>query len=145
MLRDHKRYVEKRNEENVIPLRNAVCGIDMPRWELHTANDNEMFLSGEAVDKLAKVEDKLENGILVELPKKCYQVIYLLGWEILEYDIIRINYSHTEGIISVDATRPNTAEYFTKDTKYKGRVLGVDVFFSRAKAKARLEQIKKER
>lgn len=62
----YKRYVEKRNGENVIPLRNAICGIDMPKWELRTANDNEMFLSGEAVDRLAELEDKLEDGRLWE-------------------------------------------------------------------------------
>lgn len=65
-MREYKRYVEKRNRENVIPLRNAICGIDMPKWELRTANDNEMFLSGEAVDRLAELEEKLEDGRLWE-------------------------------------------------------------------------------
>lgn len=60
-MSDYKRYVEKRNGENVIPLRNAVCGIDMPKWELRTANDNEMFLSGEAVDRLAELESENER------------------------------------------------------------------------------------
>ena len=75
----YKRYVEKRNGKNVLPLRNAVCGIDMPKWELRTANYNEMFLSGEAVDRLAELEDKIENGTLVLPPKyKLKQKVYLI-------------------------------------------------------------------
>ena len=95
--------------------------------------------------RLAEFEDKLEDGTLVELPKKCYQIVYVLGWEILEYDIVKIKYSHTEGIMSVEATRPHTIEHFTKDTRYQGRVIGVDVFFSKAEAKAEVEQINKKR
>lgn len=95
--------------------------------------------------RLAEFEDKLEDGTLVELPKKCYQIVYVLGWEILEYDIVQVKYSHTEGITSVEATRPHTIECFTKDTRYQGRVIGVDVFFAEDEAKAKLEQIKKER
>lgn len=93
--------------------------------------------------RLSEFEDKLENGTLVELPKKCYQVVYVLGWEILEYDIIEIKYSHTEGIISVKATRPHTIEYFTNDTRYEDRAIGVDVFFSEAEAKAKLAELEK--
>lgn len=74
----YKRYVEKRNGENVIPLRNAICGIDMPKWELRTANDNEMFLSGEAVDKLAELEDRIENRTLIDLPCKVGDTVYTI-------------------------------------------------------------------
>ena len=74
----YKRYVEKRNGENVIPLRNAICGIDMPKWELQTVNDNEMFLSGEAVDKLAELEDRIENKTLIDLPCKVGDWLYYI-------------------------------------------------------------------
>ena len=61
-----KRLTEKRNGENVIPLRNAVCGIDMPYWRIDRASDFECYLSGEAADKLAAYEDaeemRADNG-----------------------------------------------------------------------------------
>lgn len=63
-----ERFTEKRNGDNVIPLRNAVCGVDLPKWSLSKANDNEMFLSGDAVDRLCELEDKIEQGKIVELP-----------------------------------------------------------------------------
>ncbi len=52
-----KKYTEYRNGKNVIPLRNAICGVDMPRWKLVQANDNESFLIGDAVDMLAAYEN----------------------------------------------------------------------------------------
>ena len=62
------RYTEKRNGKNVIPLRNAVCGVDLPKWSIDYHSDVQAFLSGDAVDRLAEIEDKIENGTLVELP-----------------------------------------------------------------------------
>ena len=52
-----ERLTEKRDGKNVIPLRNAVCGIDMPYWKVSKANDLEAFLYGAAADKLAAYED----------------------------------------------------------------------------------------
>ena len=52
-----KRFTEKRWERNTIPLRKAVCGVDMPTWSIGRPNDLEMFLSGEAADRLAAYED----------------------------------------------------------------------------------------
>ena len=52
-----KRFTEKRDGVNVIPLRNAVCGIDMPHWCISEKNPLEMFLSGDAVDRLAQYEE----------------------------------------------------------------------------------------
>ena len=51
------RLTEKRNGKNVIPLRNAVCSVDVPYWKISKANDLETFLYGEAADKLARYED----------------------------------------------------------------------------------------
>lgn len=59
------RYTTKRNDKNVIPLLNAVCGIDMPYWRIDRADDLHSFLSGDAADKLAAYEDAEERGQLV--------------------------------------------------------------------------------
>lgn len=114
-----------------------VCGDDIV--EKHNGG-----LVQQLIERLADFEDKLDNGTLVEMPKKCYRVIYIFGWEILEYDVVKVIFDHMEGIVSVKATCPYAVEYFTKDNSYGGRVLGVDVFFTKAEAIAKLEQNKKE-
>ena len=52
-----ERLTEKRNGTNVIPLRNAICGTDMPYWKSTTAGDLTEYLSGNAADRLAAYED----------------------------------------------------------------------------------------
>lgn len=64
------RLTETRNGKNVIPLRNAVCGIDMPHWSIEEHSPIQSFLSGDAADKLAAYEDAEEQGRLVILPWK---------------------------------------------------------------------------
>ena len=56
---EYKRFTEKRKGKNVIPLRNAVCGFDMPKWSIAKESDIQSFLSGDAVDRLAELEDKI--------------------------------------------------------------------------------------
>ena len=72
------RYTTKRNGKNVIPLLNAVCGIDMPYWRIDRADDLQSYLSGDAADKLAAYEDAEEQGRLVILPVKAGDTVYQL-------------------------------------------------------------------
>lgn len=51
------RLTETRKGKYVIPLRNAVCGIDMPHWSIEERSPIQSFLSGDAADKLAAYED----------------------------------------------------------------------------------------
>lgn len=71
-----KRLTQKTEQGNILPLKNAVCGIDMPHWRLHEKNDNELFLTGDAVDKLAEYEDAEERGLLIKLPCKVGDNLY---------------------------------------------------------------------
>ena len=66
-MRGYKRFTEKRNGKNVIPLLNMVCGVDLPHWCIESASDIRSYLSGDAVDRLAELEDKIENGTLKEV------------------------------------------------------------------------------
>ena len=52
-----KRFTEKRDVNNVIPLRNAICDVDVPYWRIDRPDDLHGFLSGDAADKLAAYED----------------------------------------------------------------------------------------
>lgn len=65
-----KRFTEKRNGVNVIPLRNAVCGIDMPHWKIE-GNSIQQFLSGDAADRLAAYEESGLEPNEVELGPIC--------------------------------------------------------------------------
>lgn len=64
-MSEYKRFTEKRNGKNVIPLLNSVCGVDLPKWTIAKESDIRQYLSGDAVDKFAELEDKIENGLLV--------------------------------------------------------------------------------
>lgn len=52
-----ERMTKKRNGKNVIPLLNAVCGINMPYWRIDEADSLHRYLAGDAADKLAAYED----------------------------------------------------------------------------------------
>lgn len=72
------RYTQKRNSVNVIPLLNAVCGIDMPYWRIDRHDSLRSYLSGDAADKLAAYEDAEEQGLLVRLPCKAGDTVYVI-------------------------------------------------------------------
>ena len=72
------RYTKKRNGKNVIPLRNAVCGVGLPKWSIHKESDIQSFLSGDAVERLAELEDKIEQGTLIELPCPIRTMVYYI-------------------------------------------------------------------
>ena len=65
-----KRFTEKRGDRNAIPLRKSVCGVDLPRWSIGRPNDLEIFLYGDASDRLTAYEDAEEEGRLIILPCK---------------------------------------------------------------------------
>ena len=39
----YERYTEKRNGKNVIPLRNAVCGVGLPKWSIEAYSEIQRF------------------------------------------------------------------------------------------------------
>lgn len=51
-----ERLTEKRNGENVIPLRSVVLGLNFSNWRIEKKNPLEQFLSGDAADRLAAYE-----------------------------------------------------------------------------------------
>ena len=57
------RLTEKRGGKNVIPLRNAVFGVDVPYWNISRENELASFLYGDAADRLAAYE---ETGLTPE-------------------------------------------------------------------------------
>lgn len=75
------RLTETRKGKYVIPLRNVVCGIDMPHWSIEEHRPIQSFLSGDAADKLAAYEDAEEQGLLVRLPCKVGDTVWFYLYE----------------------------------------------------------------
>ena len=105
----------------------------------------EPTLSQETISVIQEVLEyrtKIEQGLIIELPKKCYQVIWVLGWEIYEYDIVEIKYDYKKDITVLKAVRSNITEIFTSDNHMIGRRLGEEVFLTKAEAEKKLQKLK---
>ena len=97
--------------------------------------------------ELEEYRDKIEDGTLIELPKKCYQVIWVLGWEIIEYDVVSITYDYDKATITkVIAVCPNSRQVFTDRDLGHFDGIGTHVFFNKAKAAAenKLKELQNE-
>lgn len=143
-MKDYKRLTYKKvNGTTEIYLR-------IDKDYISSANDIIDEEKYEFVDmilsRLAELEDKIENGTLVELPKKCYHIQWGLGLEINEYDIIEVQYDYHRGkITSVRAFRRNpTTNYIAGTRTFYFNELGETVFFTKAKAEAKLRELKGE-
>ena len=97
------RYTTKRNGKNVIPLLNAVCGIDMPYWKIERADDLHSYLSGDAADKLAAYEDAEDEGRLVILPCKVGDTFYYIAGTLRGNEYVA---SDTVAAIEISDTEP---------------------------------------
>lgn len=142
-MNERKRFTKNRNGVNVIPLRNAVCGVDMPNWEITKANDNEMFLSGDAADKLAHYEEAEADGRLIAPPVKVGQTVWVIVGRMLphiaECEVIAVAQHYmnlddkrkvfTFSVVSKGSTTPAT--FIDSD-------IGVRVFFTKEMAEITL-------
>lgn len=127
----YKRYTEKRNGKNVIPLRNAVCGVGLPKWSIEEHSDIQSFLSGEAVDRLAELEDKIEKGTIIELPCKVGDTVYQFdnGGEVYELMILGIT------------IYKNKLYYETIGIDFDNTAIGHSIFLTREEAEKRLKEL----
>lgn len=138
------RYTGKRNGKNVIPLRNAVCGVDLPKWSIAKHSDIQSFLSGDAVDRLAELEDKIEQGTLIELPCKVGDTIFFVyDFGSVSGECIALDEGKVDGVshqidgIWVHARYESGLTYW-----HKKQDIGKTVFFTREEAEKRLEKLK---
>lgn len=67
----HEKITEMRNGKHVIPLRNAICGNDLPYWAICNRSSPSLSrLEGVAADKLAYFEEYItekEGEFIVRL------------------------------------------------------------------------------
>lgn len=133
------RYTEKRNGKNVIPLRNAVCGVDLPKWSIDKHSDIQSFLSGDAVDRLAELENKIEQGKMIELPCKVGDKVYVIeykgrfvGFKVLEEYCSSITFDGKKYWVN--------REVYEYDG-FDGYVFGEYAFLTREEAEKRLKEL----
>lgn len=70
-----ERLTEKREGQNVIPLRQD----GKRKWSLCTTTSGENFLCGDYSEQLAEYEDAEEKGLLLRLPCKLGDEVYILA------------------------------------------------------------------
>lgn len=138
------RYTEKRNGKNVIPLRNAVCGVDLPKWSIDKHSDIQSFLSGDAVDRLAELEDKIEQGTLIELPCKggdtVYKIMHVCGHRrIVQFEVSRISIYEKDICVFFHKSKESWHEWCTKPHHF-----GSNIFLTREEAEKRLLELQVE-
>lgn len=131
-----ERLTEKRDGKNVIPLRNMVCGVDLPYWKISRANELVSFLYGDAADRLATYEDAEEHGLLIRLPCKVGACAYYIN----PFDEIE------KGKITMIQQKADGTWKFRFSTSFSHDVtkddLGKTVFFTREEAEKALEGMK---
>lgn len=114
------------------------------KHKLGDFNDYDAFFSySMVVKRLGELEDKIENGTLVELPCKVGDVMYEVveGIPIQEWEIesICFNRTYPEGVIWAERTR-DLAHW-----KFWIEDCGTKWFVTKTEAEKRLEELKNER
>ena len=134
---EYERFTEKQKGKNVIPLRNAVCGVDLPKWSIYKHSDIQSFLSGDAVDRLAELEDDLESGKIIRLPCKVGDTVY----EVFK-DHIPPFIKETK-IKKIVVTGKGLRLRLSRNSFYETAIssLGKTVFLTREEAEAKLKEL----
>lgn len=128
---EYKRLTKRNCAGYVVPVKPIMSGYS-----------NIQAAEEELLDRLAELEDKIENGTLVELPCKVgdvmYEVIgdaYIDEWEI---ESICFNKTYPKGVIWAKRTRDFARwKFWIEDCATKW-------FATKAEAEKRLEEIRNE-
>ena len=98
---------------------------------------------GEAIDRLAELEDKIEDGTLIELPCKVGDIVYevIKGLPIQEWEIISIDWSRTYGknYVMWGKRKRDLAHW-----KFWREDFGKTLFLTKAEAEARLKELQEK-
>lgn len=96
--------------------------------------------------RLAELEDKIENGTLVELPCKVGDKVYYLSGKTIREEVV----TNVECVINYNEIMLLNSYIFTNDPDdrddncYRLSKLGKSLFLTKAEAEAKLEQSRKE-
>ena len=107
---------------------------------------HELAWSGELLHRLAELEDKIDNGTLVELPCKVGDKVYHLSdKKICEEVVKQIKYSIYNGEIDLLNSHIMTDDNYSKDYNfYRISKLGKSLFLTKAEAEKRLKELQND-
>ena len=121
-------------------------------WAVGSMENYTGAVKGIAIDKLADLENKIENGTLIELPCKVGDTIYM-PWE---YDgasaVAELTVNDMFLDINIDSSSIQTdlesddAKYMRKYSYglFKFEDIGEKIFLTKAEAEQRLKELKDE-
>lgn len=116
------------------------CGCNKPNG---TCDNYDRFL--ETYNRLAELENKIENGTLIELPCKIGDTLYFVNEYRPTPQIRDFNVSYFE-VTAYD--RPIVAvchdKNYERNARYSFKLPDKNVFFTKSEAEARLQKLLKE-
>ena len=106
---------------------------------LHT--DMEVTDGDEIYERLAELEDEIEQGTLIELPCKVgdtvYKIMHVCGHRrIVEFEVSRISIYEKEVCIFFHKSKESWHEWCTKPHHFEG-----NIFLTREEAEKRLKEL----
>ncbi len=143
-MKEYKRFTER--------LPNGVCRVKCNEHCENFKDSQERMCDSyqecdiAAVGYLAELEDKIENGTLIELPCKVGDKIYHLSSKTICEEVVKqIKYVIYNGEIDLLNSHIMTDDIYSKDYNfYRLSKLGKSVFLTKAEAEAKLKELKGE-
>ena len=101
---------------------------------------------GEILHRLAELEDKIENGTLIELPCKVGDKVYHLSCKTISEEIVsQIKYTICNGEIDLSNSHIMTDDLYDKDYNfYRVSKLGKSLFLTKVEAEAKLKELQQK-
>lgn len=131
---EYKRVTERNDKSEAIYKTKTNADSIVENFKIHAIRE------GEVLDRLAELEDKIENGTIIELPCKVGKEIYYISmiWRDGNFigEIYKANVSGfyiSDGFIQIE-----------DDIIYHYHNYGEEVFLTKAEAEAKLKYLKGE-
>ena len=155
-MSDYKRLTKLNGEPETIFNFQVQCKIYKRLQELEDKIENGELIENNSVafvvmtrtagktlvDKALKYDNlkaKIEQGLMLELPRKCYLVTYCCGWEIFEYNVLSIKYDYAnKEIASITCVSGQKHSY----TFFTAEDIGETWFLTKEQAKQKLKELK---
>ena len=109
-----------------------------------TCDSYDRFM--EIYNRLAELEDKIENGTLIELPCKVGDKVYHLSCKTISEEIVsQIKYTIYNGEIDLSNSHIMTDDLYDKDYNfYRISKLGKSLFLTKVEAEAKLKELQQK-
>lgn len=101
----------------------------------------------EVLERLAELEDKIEDGTIVELPCNRGDTVYFLSGKTIRAEVVKqIKYIINNGEIDLLNSYIMTDDVYSKDYNfYRLSKLGKSLFLTKTEAEKKLEELKNGR